>query len=84
MYGLPSPDDCISSSTAGDVIGVAAVVGRADVVDRADIVGRAVMMVGEVMQAGPMNPGTQFTTNLTTNVIPATGQFRFQVLRSLN
>ena len=82
-YGLPSPDDCISSSVTGNVIGVAAVVGRADVVDRADVFdgARAVVMGGAVvvggpsvpglLQSGPMNPGTQFTTKLTINANPA-------------
>ena len=68
------------------VVGGAAVVGGTAVVGGVaigDVGGRALVMggvggvvgdsvsVAGVLQSGPMNPGTQFTTNLTENANPA-------------
>ena len=57
------------------VIGGAVVVRGNVVVGGAGVVGGTVVVgrpsVPGVVQSGPMNPGTQFTMNLTTNIIPA-------------
>ena len=58
-----------------DVVGKAVVMGGANVVGGAGVVGGACVIGGlsvpGVVQSGQMNPGTQFTTNLTLKIIPA-------------